>query len=213
MSGGQGAEHVGLAEVEQVAVEESKLSLDADPSCVRAARRFLQAHLERWDAEPFEETATLLLSELVTNVVLHARTPGELVLRLDGDRLHVEVHDGSNRLPQGKRYGAEATTGRGLNLLAALSATWGAERTATGKVVWFHLEADELDGDATAAALSEVAQAELAELEALVRAPSATGRAADGDGRGAVGGPGWPRTGSMSAVAGRAGAVGDPGVL
>lgn len=160
-------------------VEESRLRLDRDPSSVGEARRFLRSHLERWDADELEETATLLISEVVTNVVLHARTASELVLRFGADRLHVEVHDGSGLLPQGKRYGADATTGRGLGLLEALSTGWGAERTATGKYVWFQLDADAVAAGVTASLLSEVEQAELAELTDLVR-PSAQGASRGG---------------------------------
>jgi hypothetical protein len=120
-----------------------RMSVSPEPTSVGRARTFLRTALDDWDADVFEEAATLLVSEVVTNLVLHARTAGELVVQLSDDRLRVELHDGTRALPHAKHYGLEATTGRGIGLLETMSSAWGAEVTSSGKRVWFELEASE----------------------------------------------------------------------
>lgn len=169
--------------------QQATFSVAAEPTSVGDARRFLRSALYGWDADGFEETATLLVSEVVTNVVLHARTAAALVVRLVEDRLRVEVRDGSPLLPIAKQYGIEATTGRGVGLLDAMSSAWGVEATASGKTVWFELEAgDPADGEATAAdAGSYFDVDDLDALEAaLSRQPPVGQGDDDGDGEAAV---------------------------
>lgn len=105
-----------------------------------AARRLVSATLVAWDRSDLDEIATLLVSELIANVVLHAGTGLDLHLRRAGDRVRSEVHDANPRLPDRKYYSATSTTGRGLLLVEELSRAWGAEPTATGKAVWFELD-------------------------------------------------------------------------
>jgi len=116
-----------------------RLAVGVDTASAAAARRFLRSTLQDWHRTELEDVALLLVSELVTNVVLHARTPGEVVVALRPPGLRVEVHDGDDRLPVRKDYGPDAGTGRGMTLLAALSSAWGAEPTSAGKVVWFEV--------------------------------------------------------------------------
>ncbi len=111
----------------------------AHGSSAGAARRFVSATLAAWGIEALEDAATLLASELVANVVLHAGTDLDVVLRRPEGRLRIEVHDRDHRLPIRKHYSVTATTGRGLGLLEDLARTWGAEPTPRGKVVWFEL--------------------------------------------------------------------------
>lgn len=109
-----------------------------DLSSVPAARRWLHERLTS-APEDVRHTATLLTSELVANAVLHAATDVTLTLRREPGGLRVEVADESPQLPEVKRYGEEAATGRGLQVLVALADTWGAGRRNDGKVVWFEL--------------------------------------------------------------------------
>lgn len=111
-----------------------------DGSSASAARRFVAATLGEWGLDELEETACLLVSELVSNVVLHAET--DLDVRLDryDSRVRVEVHDRNPTLPQRKFYSPTSATGRGMVFIAELSKAWGAEPTAEGKVVWFELD-------------------------------------------------------------------------
>ncbi len=83
--------------------------------------------------------AELVVSELVTNATLHGEPP--IVVRLlAGDRIRVEVHDGGRSAPIVVKRNTEAMTGRGLALVAAVSAEWGVEAAESGgKVVWAEL--------------------------------------------------------------------------
>jgi anti-sigma regulatory factor (Ser/Thr protein kinase) len=117
-----------------------RLPLTAAPESVGAGRRFVQATLRDWGQEALADTAQLLVSELVTNAVLHAKTGPTVVVRLGGDVIRIEVLDGSSRLPRAKGYGVESSTGRGLLLVDRMAASWGTEiRPGGGKVVWFEL--------------------------------------------------------------------------
>ncbi|WP_073928959.1 ATP-binding protein [Streptomyces sp. CB03911] len=97
------------------------------------------------DGERFTEVGELLLSELVTNAVEHARVPaGRLVkvrFALEADRLRVEVHDASPQRPVPGPAPArpDAEAGRGLLLVRELSDGWGCCPRAggIGKFVWF----------------------------------------------------------------------------
>jgi anti-sigma regulatory factor (Ser/Thr protein kinase) len=116
-------------------------NLPAAAASARAARRFVTDTLARWECGDLTETVELLTCELVTNVVLHARSAVEVRIRRVADALRVEVADPSPDLPQtsGAVYADDAATGRGLVLVDALAAAWGVEPTADGKVVWFEV--------------------------------------------------------------------------
>jgi anti-sigma regulatory factor (Ser/Thr protein kinase) len=103
------------------------------------ARRFVRDRLTAAGSQDLVETAELLTSELVTNTVLHARTPARLVVEVN-DVVRVEVHDRDRQLAEPRDRGAESATGRGLVLVDALAQAWGNEVTADGKVVWFELD-------------------------------------------------------------------------
>jgi anti-sigma regulatory factor (Ser/Thr protein kinase) len=120
----------------------ASIVLPPDPASARACRRFLVAALEEWGVDAAADEAVLLLSELVTNAVLHAGTEIEVEVHLDGKLLHVEVRDGSPLLPTSRRYSALSGTGRGLALVAGTARQWDAEPLPTGgKRVWFELAA------------------------------------------------------------------------
>ena len=111
-------------------------------SSVREARRFLGAVLREWGTDDFEFAAPQVLSELATNAALHARSSYTVELHLDEDCLQIEVTDGSARLPRVRSYAADATTGRGMGLVAALSSAWGATTNGNGKTVWARVVSD-----------------------------------------------------------------------
>lgn len=116
----------------------AELRLDPKAQSVGAARRFLREVLRESDRERWSDAAELALSEVVTNGVLHAHTELTVRLRVLHDLLEVEVADGNPALPAQRRTAdAEATTGRGLELVAALTRECGVRPEPTGKVVWF----------------------------------------------------------------------------
>ncbi|MFJ9445921.1 ATP-binding protein [Kitasatospora sp. NPDC101235] len=108
------------------------------------ARRLLRAFLdEQPDGERFLDAAELVLSELVANAVLHAKTPpGRLIyIRFDlyPDSLRIEVHDTDANRPSLPHPAAEHDeTGRGLWLVSQLASGWGCCPRAggIGKVMW-----------------------------------------------------------------------------
>lgn len=106
------------------------------PSSVGDARRFLRRELHRWGADELEPAASLVLSELATNSILHARSGFAVELSFTDHALRVAVLDGSDRAPAMKPHSPEATTGRGLRLVAAFVDAWGTEPRAGGKSVW-----------------------------------------------------------------------------
>ncbi len=115
--------------------------LEPEPSSVSKARRYCEACLIEWGAVELVDIVTLLVSELVTNVVLHARTACELRLER-GERLRVEVVDGSTRRPVRGLTRPEGNSGRGLMLVESLSVESGTVVEAAGKRVWFEMDWD-----------------------------------------------------------------------
>ena len=107
------------------------------------ARRFVRDALSVWGIDgALAQTVALLVSELVTNAVLHAVPPIDLTLDWEDPLLRVEVSDGANRMPEMIEPPRPAGRGGyGLHLVEQLSHTWGAaRRVPRGKVVWFEIE-------------------------------------------------------------------------
>jgi anti-sigma regulatory factor (Ser/Thr protein kinase) len=115
------------------------------PSRARAA--ISQWLAQEHDDELLEEITLLLVSELVTNCVRHARISGEQPLRLHGSlsaaTLRIELWDGGVEgtvAPRARQRPGPAG-GYGLDLVARLSSAWGVERDAHGTTVWLELPA------------------------------------------------------------------------
>jgi PAS domain S-box-containing protein len=115
--------------------------LPADPRAAGLARRAVRAALAGTVHDQHVDAAELAVSEVVTNATLHAHTSVELSILLGPERLRVEVLDHNPTLPLQRRYGEQATTGRGMALVGAVTSSCGVTRVAGGKVVWFVLEA------------------------------------------------------------------------
>lgn len=116
------------------------LQLNGEREDVRVGRRFLAQTLIQLGWEDRLDDASLLLSELLANVALHARTGCSVVVNTTADRLCVEVEDRSPVMPRVHHYSIDTTTGRGLRLVDRLAESWGTEPTAAGKRVWFCLD-------------------------------------------------------------------------
>lgn len=113
--------------------------LPPEPQNVRVARRWVAERLPAW-AKELTDTLVLLTSELVTNVVVHART--ELVLGMTTTDTDVLI--GVRDLDLGRRElaGPERHGGRGLTLVRDLSADMGQVRhPGGGKTYWFRVTA------------------------------------------------------------------------
>jgi anti-sigma regulatory factor (Ser/Thr protein kinase) len=109
-----------------------ELSLAPTATAPAAARLYVHDMLQYWRlALPDQDVldrAELLADELVTNAVVHARTPLRLRLELRGDLLHIAVHDGSPRLLRLVPHDPEGETGRGLRLVETLASARGVYR-------------------------------------------------------------------------------------
>ncbi|MER5429099.1 SpoIIE family protein phosphatase [Streptomyces sp. NPDC002588] len=110
-------------------------SLSEDPKAAGQARRHVREQLASWGLDDLVPTTELLVSELVGNVVRHARGPVRLRL-LHSAELVCEVYDGSQTMPRIRRATETDEGGRGLQLITALSGRWGARFTPTGKCIW-----------------------------------------------------------------------------
>lgn len=109
---------------------------------VRRARLFAQRQLGA--SRPASERVSLLVSELATNVVLHAHTPFSIATSHNENLFRVEVHDECPSMPTHSEVETGATSGRGMFLVNKLARRWGVERRAgDGKTVWFEVNGDE----------------------------------------------------------------------
>lgn len=118
------------------------LELSPLPESVAEARRWSADVVGRSPDHELADTVSLLVSELVSNVVLHAHTACDLTIDLTGERVRVEVRDGSGLLPARAQYTEPfALSGRGMVLIEGLTAAHGAAPLDDGgKLVWFELE-------------------------------------------------------------------------
>jgi serine/threonine-protein kinase RsbW len=116
------------------------------PAAARAAglaRQGVRDALARRGLSDLEDTAVLLVSELVSNVVRHARHGGsELELRIadTGTWLRIEVSDADPRPPQPHIPAGLDESGFGFVLVEALASKWGVDQAAAGKTVWIELD-------------------------------------------------------------------------
>ncbi|WP_406723686.1 SpoIIE family protein phosphatase [Streptomyces sp. GD-15H] len=109
--------------------------LPVDPTLVAQARTLTEAQLADWNLEPLAFTTELIVSELVTNAIRHARGP--IALRLiHTASLICEVSDGSLSAPHLRLARNSDEGGRGLFLVAQLSTRWGTRYTTDGKTIW-----------------------------------------------------------------------------
>jgi PAS domain S-box-containing protein len=115
------------------------LPLSNDLSVVGEARRFARETLLGWGLASLTDFTELLVSELVSNALLHAGTPTQL--RLFRNRvLTVEVADVDDHAPRLHRASSDDEGGRGMHLINELAHRWGSRTTRDGKVVWLELE-------------------------------------------------------------------------
>lgn len=117
-----------------------ELTVGEQPDAVPRARELATAALAG-RAAGIVEDVRLVVTELVTNALLHGRGPVEVRVVESGAAVRLEVEDASPELPVPARHSTETLTGRGLAMVARLATSWGAETTGTGrKVVWAQLE-------------------------------------------------------------------------
>ncbi|MGX1910341.1 ATP-binding protein [Streptomyces phaeochromogenes] len=118
------------------------LPFEAEPTEVRLLRRAAVNQLSQWGLPVAVDEVELLITELATNVIRHVGegVSATLILEWRTERLRVEVHDKSRKVPSLRAVGYDEECGRGLHMLATLAADWGTVLTAVGKVVWCEIE-------------------------------------------------------------------------
>ena len=110
-------------------------SLPENAQAASAARQHVRETLGAWHLPDLTLTTEMLASELVANVVRHARGPARLRL-MRSRSLVCEVFDGSLTTPRIRRTSWTDEGGRGLQLISALSDRWGTRYVGTGKCIW-----------------------------------------------------------------------------
>ncbi|MFE7540066.1 ATP-binding SpoIIE family protein phosphatase [Streptomyces platensis] len=135
----------------------------AEPERIAEARRQVRDVLHDWADPDQVDSAVLMVSEMVTNVLLHTDGDALLVAEITGERgarrIRVDVADSSDELPHRRSPGELASSGRGLMLLELLAGAWGVDPRGDGKSTWFELyeEAAEAAGPLSSESESESA--------------------------------------------------------
>ncbi|MGW6014536.1 SpoIIE family protein phosphatase [Streptomyces sp. NPDC055210] len=115
----------------------------AEPQKVALARQQLREFLHDWPSVDQVDSAVLLVSEMVTNVLVHTDADALLVAEMTGPagtrRIRIQVTDGSDDLPHRRHPGELASSGRGLVLTELLADAWGVDPRGEGKSIWFEL--------------------------------------------------------------------------
>ncbi|HKT02510.1 MAG TPA: ATP-binding protein, partial [Rugosimonospora sp.] len=110
------------------------------PDAPALSRALVSRACQEWGVGRVRRLAELVVSELASNAVVHARTPAVATVRLLDDCLQMAVRDGDPRLvshpPPGAHGAHHGEHGRGLLILDAMTDSWGSAPTADGKVVW-----------------------------------------------------------------------------
>jgi Histidine kinase-like ATPase domain len=130
-----------------------RIELAPRPTSAATARKLATAFARRHHlGDDLADAICLVVSELVTNAVLHARSAVVLSLELRSGVVRIGVRDGSLATLAVRNYSAEAVTGRGLGVVEALSSGWGAVADGDGKLVWAEFDlAGAKTADATSA--------------------------------------------------------------
>lgn len=144
----------------------AELQVNAGLDGVRAARRLTTATLQALP-EGLASDAELVVTELVTNAVLHGHPPISLRVKGRRDRVRIEVVDAGHAMPLRAQKNTENMTGRGLAVVDSLASAWGVEPATDGKLVWAEL------GRARRKSLRRVARSDPDTLQAARGADSA----------------------------------------
>ncbi|MET7378385.1 SpoIIE family protein phosphatase [Streptomyces sp. NPDC005526] len=110
-----------------------------EPAAVGQARKLTDARLAQWELEDLSFSVELIVSELVTNAIRHARGPIGLRLIRSSNRLICAVSDHSSTSPHLRRAQVVEEGGRGLFLVAQFALRWGTRYAGDGKIIWAEL--------------------------------------------------------------------------
>jgi CheY-like chemotaxis protein len=136
------AQEVAAAAAAVAAVDAGRtaaLTLGSDDLAPRTARRFVNEVLRDAGYEDALDVVELLVTEVVTNAVLHARSDAKVVVHLLPDAVRVEVVDSDDSFPVRRRPRPDQPGGRGLDLVEQMSRSWGIDMLEVGKRTWFEV--------------------------------------------------------------------------
>lgn len=115
-------------------------ALPSDLRAAAAARVVIRSCLQEWDLAALEDDAELVVSELVGNALRHGKSPLTMTIARSEGALLLAVEDAAPTLvPSPRRADANATDGRGMLLITALSRRWGCTTGPATKIVWAEL--------------------------------------------------------------------------
>lgn len=145
-----------------------RLDLQPDTTSPRQARRFVADIMAARGADVVD-VALLLVTELVTNAVVHAGTRVSVVVDVSDDAVTIRVLDGNPGVVGLTAPAMDELVegGRGLALVNRLADAWGTEHARTGKEVWFRL------GDSRPVAVTPAARTPESPIRPAAPAPSA----------------------------------------
>lgn len=89
--------------------------------------------------QQLSDSVALVVSELATNAVTHARSPFSVLARSDQQVIRISVRDTSSVIPELRHVDPVDGPGLGLKMVDAIAGAWGVEVTAAGKAVWAQL--------------------------------------------------------------------------
>ena len=114
-----------LDDVGRTAQRSESVRFDADVSTVPLAREFVRRWLHECGVDHVFDEASLIVTELATNAVLHADSPYEVRLSRADGVVRIEVADDDAGTPEPQPFSAVAESGRGIVIVSAISASWG----------------------------------------------------------------------------------------
>ena len=114
--------------------------VSGDAAEIATARRFVANHGKAWGYQRVLDDALIVVSELVTNAIVHARSACDLRVKDADHILRIEVIDGGHGSPELQQPSEQAEHGRGLLLVSAICEAWGVDTLEDGrKMVWAEL--------------------------------------------------------------------------
>jgi anti-sigma regulatory factor (Ser/Thr protein kinase) len=122
-------------------MQRRSFELESSPGAPAQARRLCDAACREWQLPLLLADCRLLVSELVTNAVVHGSGPIALDLQHDDGALRVSVMDGHVAAGRDARAAqVDDESGRGLAIVDAVARTWGSWCERDRTQVWFELE-------------------------------------------------------------------------
>ncbi|WP_205650088.1 anti-anti-sigma factor [Actinoplanes solisilvae] len=133
------------------------LALEPAVGAARRSRELITEACARWERAEVAGPACIVVTELVNNVVVHARTPMVVLVAAHGSGISVAVRDQSRHQPTftGSPVPPTAYGGRGMLLIDSVASRWGNLPLDDGKVVWALLSGEAQEADAQDAGAQE----------------------------------------------------------